>query len=236
MAVPFFAGVVLGIMLIMTSTRTNEEWLRDLKDAGAAQENAIADLQDILLRAVLYLFNRNLGDLNRLVRDDALKLAEDCAQEALMSVLDHLSDFRGDSKFTTWAYKFAVNIGLTAARHARWKDVSLDQLSFAEEGGSSEWVMEDRSSASAPDQSAMQGEVRKVIREVIERDLTDKQRQVLFLMVFNEVPMDEVVLQMDANRNAIYKMLHDARRKLKSGLQSRGFEVGETLALFSAQR
>ena len=71
---------------------------------------------------------------------------------------------------------------------------------------------------------------------LIERDLTEKQRRVLFMMVFNDVPMDEVVQHLGANRNAIYKMLHDARRKLKNGLQSRGFEVGETLALFGAPR
>ncbi len=79
----------------------------------------------------------------------------------------------------------------------------------------------------------MQSEIREIIREVIERDLTDKQRHVLIMMVFNEVPMDEVVRRLGTNRNAIYKMLHDARRKLKSSLQARGFEVGEMLALFS---
>ncbi|HJR82053.1 MAG TPA: sigma-70 family RNA polymerase sigma factor [Anaerolineales bacterium] len=219
----------------MTQTRTNEEWLHDLSESGAAQENAIADLQDILLRAVLYLFNRNLGDLTAMARDDILQLAEDCAQEALIAIMNHLSDFRGDSKFTTWAYKFAINIGLMAARRVRWKDVSLDQLSSAEDGMVSEWIMQDKSSGVAPDQAAMQSEVRQVIREVMERDLTDKQRRVLLLMVFHEVPMDEVVRQLDTNRNAVYKMLHDARRKLKSGLQSRGFEVGETLTLFGSQ-
>jgi len=225
----------MGIIFSMTSTRSNDEWLYDLNASGAAQENALADLQGILLRAVLYLFNRNMGELSALARDDILHLAEDCAQEAVIAVLNHLSDFRGDSKFTTWAYKFGINIGLMAARRVRWKDVSLDQLSFAENGTFSEWIMQDKSSAVAPDQSAMQGEVRQVIREVIERDLTDRQRRVLLLMVFNEVPMDEVVRQLDTNRNAVYKMLHDARRKLKSGLQSRGFEVGETLTLFSSQ-
>ncbi len=220
----------------MTSTRTNEEWLHDLRESGVTQENAIAELQSILLRAVLYVFNRNVGDLGGLAREDTLQLAEDCAQEALVAVLNHLSDFRGDSKFTTWAYKFAINIALMAARRARWRDVSLDQLVPARDGAFSEWIVQDKSSAVAPDQSAMQGEVRHVIQEVFERDLTDKQRRVLLLIVFNEVPIDEVVRLLDTNRNAIYKLLHDARRKLKSGLQSRGFEVGETLALFSSQR
>ena len=81
----------------------------------------------------------------------------------------------------------------------------------------------------------MRVEVQGIIQDVIEHDLTEKQRRVLSLMVFNEVPMDEVVRHLGANRNAIYKMLHDARRKLKSGLQSHGIEVGETLTLFEAR-
>ena len=226
----------MSIVFSMTHTRSNEEWLHDLKETGEAQEQAIADLQNLLLRAALYLFNRNAGDLAGLANDEISKLAEDCAQEALIAILNHLSDFRGDSKFTTWAYKFAVNIGLRASRHARWKDVSLDQLSSDEEGAFSEWVLRDKSSALAPDVSALQGEIRQVIWDVIKQDLTDKQRHILLLMVFHEVPMDEVVQQLGTNRNAIYKSLHDARRKLKGGLQARGFEVDEMLSLFTAQQ
>jgi len=222
-------------MLPMSNARTNEQWLDDLRAGGTAQEAAIVDVRNLLLRAVLYFFSRNLGDFGGLGREEILQRAEDCAQDALVAVMNHLSDFRGDSKFSTWAYKFAVNIALMTARRERWKDVSLDQLSYSDNDTPAEWMMWDKSPGLAPDQSAMQGEVGKIIREVIERDLTDKQRSVLMMMVFNEVPMDEVVRRLDMNRNAIYKMLHDARRKLKSGLQARGFEIGETLALFSAQ-
>ena len=220
----------------MISTRTNEEWLHDLKDGSKSQEYAIADLQGILLRAVLFFFHRNIGNFNGRARDDILKLAEDCAQEALIAVLNHLSDFRGASKFTTWAYKFAINHALIAVRHAHWKDVSLDQLFIEKESRFSHWMMQDESSLSAPDQAVMQTEVRQVIQQVFDHDLTDKQRRVLILMVFHEVPMDVVVRQLDTNRNAIYKLLHDARHKIKSGLQARGFEVDELLALFSSQR
>lgn len=223
-------------MLLMSSTRTNEEWLHDLRASGAVQEAAIADLRNILLRAVLFLFSRNLGDFGGLARNEILQIAEDCAQEALIAVMNHLSDFRGDSKFTTWVYKFAVNIALMTARRERWKGVSLDQLSFSDDGALLEWVMRDKSPGLAPDQSAMQDEVREIIQEAIERDLTDKQRRVLLMLVFNEVPLDEVARRLGTNRNAIYKTLHDARRKLKSGLQERGFEVGELLTLFSAPR
>ena len=222
-------------MLLMSNTRTNEEWLHDLRASGAVQEAATTDLRNLLLRAVLYLFSRNLGDFGGLARDEILQRAEDCTQDALIAVMNHLSDFRGDSKFTTWAYKFAVNIALMTARRERWKGVSLDQLSSSDDNGPFEWMLQDKSSEVAPDQSALQGEVGEIIREVIERDLTEKQRQILIMMVFNEVPMDVVVQRLGTNRNAIYKMLHDARRKLRSGLQARGFEVGEALALFSAQ-
>jgi RNA polymerase sigma-70 factor (ECF subfamily) len=220
----------------MSKTRTNEEWLNDLNASGEAQEAAIVDLRDLLLRATLYFFSRNLSDFRGMNRDEVLQRAEDGAQEALIAVMNHLSDFRGDSKFTTWAYKFAINIALMTSRRERWKDVSLDQFSQAEEGAPPTWMMRDDSMSSAPDQSALQSEVGDILREVIEQDLTDKQRQILIMMVFHEVPMDEVVRRFGTNRNAIYKMLHDARRKLKSNLQARGFEVGEMLALFGAPR
>ena len=83
----------------MSKTRTNEEWLNDLNASGEAQEAAIVDLRDLLLRATLYFFSRNLSDFQGRNRDEILQRAEDCAQEALISVLRHLPDFRGDSKF-----------------------------------------------------------------------------------------------------------------------------------------
>ena len=219
----------------MPNARTNDEWLQDLNANGELQEAAIADLRNLLLRAALYFFSRNLGDFTGLNHDEILQRAEDCAQDALIALMNHLQDFRGDSKFTTWAYKFAINIALMTARRERWKGVSLDELSFSDDGTLFEWVMQDKSPGLVPDRSAMQDEVREIIQEVIERDLTNKQRRVLLMVVFNDVPMDEVVRRLNTNRNAIYKMLHDARRKLKSGLQARGFEVGEMLALFSAR-
>jgi len=218
----------------MVGTRTNQEWSHDLNATGALQEAAIADLRDLLLRAALYFFSRNLGDLAGLSRDEILQRAEDCAQDALIAVVQHLSEFRGDSKFSTWAYKFAINIALMSARRERWKGISLDELSEAGEEEFSEWVRVGKSGDVSPEQSAMQEELRGVIQEMIEHDLTDKQRQVIMLMVFKEVPMDEVVRHLGTNRNSVYKLLHDARWKLKSGLQERGFEVGETINLFSA--
>src|SRR5574342_1300724 len=116
----------------MSKPRTNQEWLRDLNASGPLQEAAVADLRDLLLRAALYFFSRNLGDFRGLNRDEITQRAEDCAQAALIAVLNHLSDFRGDSKFSTWAYKFAINISLMTARRERWRNISLDQLPFAD--------------------------------------------------------------------------------------------------------
>ena len=220
----------------MSENRSNQEWLDDLNSSGPPQAAAIADLRDLLLRAALYFFSRNLNDFGGSGRDEILQKAEDCAQEALIAVMDNLPGFRGDSKFSTWAYKFAINKALMAARHERSKPVSLDELDSASESNLSEWMLEDRSEGAAPEQSSLQAEIRRVMLEVIRQELTEKQRRVLFLMVFNDIPMDEVVLHFGINRNAVYKMLHDARRKLKNALLARGFEVGETLALFGSSR
>ncbi len=220
----------------MSTTRTNQEWLDDLSASGSVQEAAIADLRDLLLRAALYFFSRNVGDFRALNRDEVLQRAEDCAQDALIAVLKHLSDFRGDSKFTTWAYKFSINIAMMASRRERWKGVSLDELASSGESDFLEWTVQEDSATVVPEQTALQSEVQRVIQDVIHRDLTEKQRRVLFMMVFNEVPLDEVVRHLGTNRNAVYKLLHDARRKIKSSLQARGFDVGETLSLFGASR
>jgi RNA polymerase sigma-70 factor (ECF subfamily) len=168
-------------------------------------------------------------------RDQILQIAEDCAQDALIAVMNHLADFRGESKFTTWAYRFAINNALVTARREYWKGKSIEDLSSLDHKNLFQW-MGDGSAGVTPDQSALQDEIGRIFQEVIERDLTERQRQVLIMMVFDEVPMDEVVQQLGTNRNAIYKMLHDARRKLKTRLQARGFEVDELMALFRAPR
>lgn len=211
-------------------TRTNEEWLRALGTRGAEQAAAIAELRALLLRAAKYSFKRTHYALSRLDRAEILQLAEDSAQDALLAVLKHLDEFRGESKFTTWAYKFAVNFALTRARKETWRRVSLDEL--LEESELPELPFADESGAMDPVRAAWQAEVWGVVREVIEGELTDRQRQVLRLMVFDDVPMDEVAEYFKTNRNALYKLLHDARRRLKARLEARGLAVTEVIDLF----
>ena len=212
--------------------RTNEEWLRELSAAGEAQADAIADLRAYLLRAALYSLAQARSTLAHLSPAEIEQMAEDCAQDALLAILQHLHEFRGDSKFTTWTYRFAVNVALVSARRESRKSVSLDQLLE-----DSEWPalpIQSGLIAINPDRAALQAEIWRVMREVLDQDLTERQRQVLKAMVFDEIPIDEIARHFGSNRNAIYKLLHDARRSLKARLEARGFPVREILDLFGA--
>ncbi len=213
------------------STRSNQEWLQALQARGEEQAAAITDLRALLLRAALYSFRRTHYDLSRLDKAELVQLAEDSAQDALLTVLNHLHEFRGESKFTTWAYKFAVNIALARARKETWKHVSLEGL--FEEAGLGESPFSADGHAVDPDRAAWQSEVWSIVREVFDTELTERQRQVLKVMVFDDAPMDEVAEYLNTNRNAVYKLLHDARRKLKVRLEARGLAVTEIMDLFA---
>lgn len=216
----------------MYAHRSNQEWLQDLGSSGESQSAAIDELRNALLRAALYTLERQLGD-PQFSQLEIQQLAEDCTQEALISILKHLPEFRGESKFLTWAYKFAVNIGLTTARREQWKGMSLDDLDGFPVY--SHRPMEENLTPSDPELTMMRGEMWNVLRATIQDELTEKQKLVLKWMVFDEVPMDVVVQQMDTNRNAVYKLLHDARAKLKQGLLAKGIVVSETMDLFGTQ-
>ena len=111
--------------------RTNEEWLRELSAASESQADAIADLRAYLLRAALYSLTQSQSALAQLGPAAIGQMAEDCAQDALLAILQHLPEFRGDSKFTTWAYRFAVNVALVAAG-ARWAASVAEAIAASE--------------------------------------------------------------------------------------------------------
>lgn len=219
---------------VILSVRTNEQWLNDLRSSSPEQAEALEELRTLLLRGSLYTFSRSLGPGSAWNGEEVLRLAEDCAQEALIAILSHLSDFRGDSKFTTWAYKFAVNYALSTARRERWKGISLDELSPLNDDF--DWISSAALPGNSPAQSILQGEVWMEIRRILKTELTDRQRQVIKWMVFDEVPMDVVVERLGSNRNAVYKLLHDARQKVKQQLEARGFSTAEVIELFGSQR
>ena len=211
-------------------TRTNEEWLRALKSDGDRQMAALSDLRAYLLRAARYTLQRKRSTVRQLASTDIEQLAEDCAQEAVPAVLSQLDAFRGDSRFTTWAYKFAVNAALSAARRERWGQLPLAELLGPD-------VVERIGMASAapadPQRRALQEELLAAVREGIEMHLTPRQRQALTAIVFDEIPLDELARHWTSNRNALYKLLHDARRKLKAHLRARGFDSREVADAFT---
>lgn len=210
--------------------RSNPEWLGQLRaDGTPEQAEAIEDLRQYLLRAVLYFFSQNPGDLRSLARPELEQVAQDLAQDALLTILKNLDDFRGESKFTTWAYRFAINMSLVEARRQRWKNLSLDKI--LENSELPDFQFQDKESPD-PDRRAQQQEIWETVREVIQNELTERQRKILTAVVFDDVPVDIVTQEFKMNRNAVYKMVHDARTKLKRRLQERGFDVGEILTLF----
>ncbi|GIL16050.1 MAG: DNA-directed RNA polymerase sigma-70 factor [Chloroflexota bacterium] len=212
--------------------RSNPEWLSELRaDGTPEQAAAIEDLRQYLLRAVLYFFSVNPGDLRGLARPEIEQIAQDLAQDALLTILKNLDDFRGESKFTTWAYRFAINMSLVEARRQRWKNISLDRI--LENSEMPDFQFQDKDSPD-PDRAAQQQEIWNQVREVIETELTARQRAILTAVVFDDVPVDLITREFKMNRNAVYKMVHDARVKLKKRLEERGFAVDEILNLFGS--
>jgi RNA polymerase sigma-70 factor (ECF subfamily) len=214
--------------------RTNSEWLRELRATDDEQAAALGELRAYLVRAARYALYRSRGGPASSSASAVDQLAEDCAQEALMAILQHLEEFRGDSRFTTWAYKFAINVALAAGRRETWKHVSLDAL--LDEAARPTWLTEPESPMGNPEQAARRAEAWAVVRQVTDEELTERQRQALKALVFDEVPLDELVRHWGSTRNAVYKLLHDARRRLKTRLEARGFAPRDILELFSGPR
>jgi RNA polymerase sigma-70 factor (ECF subfamily) len=219
---------------VETRHRSNAEWIVALNGNGEEQAAALTDLRGYLLRASLFTLQRALRYVGHLESSTLGQMAEDCVQEALTAIVQRLDDFRGESKFTTWAYAFAVNIALTAARRERCAPVVLDGI--LDGGAPSPERAGDERSAPDPERRALQGEMIAAIRDGIQQHLTPKQQAALRALVFEEVPLDEVVRHWGSNRNAVYKLVHDARRKLKMHLASRGFDVKEIFDLFAVSR
>jgi RNA polymerase sigma-70 factor (ECF subfamily) len=214
--------------------RTNADWLEALRRPDAPDPEALAALRAHLERSALFAIRRRLSSAHGVASDEIDSLAEDSAQEALLLALDNLGSFRGEARFVTWAAAIAVGVAMSALRRRLWRDLSLEHMPDG-------WH-EPASSAAAssgwehPDLAAQRTEIWSVIKEVVQRDLTDRQRQVLNLVVINGVDADEVAERLGVSSGALYKLTHDARRKLKAGLLARGFSTHEILQAFSAER
>lgn len=195
----------------MTS-RTNENWLADLRGAGASHEEALSDLRAIIQKGLPYALSRWLSP------DDPLfqPLVEEVAQDTLLRVLDQLDTFEGRSLFTTWVHKIAIRIALTELRRKRWRDASLDELTENEDMPPPPGLLADPQAS--PETSAERKDMIVRVRRILEEELTPKQREALVLLGVQDIPMEEAARRMKTNRNALYKLLHDARLRLKKRL------------------
>ncbi len=211
--------------------RSNERWLADLSDAGPVQAEAVAHLRDYLLRAILVYLTRQRSDLARLDFEELRALAEDWAQAAVIQVLDKRDTFRGTSKFTTWAYRVAINLAATDLRRKSWSHASLEQL-IEERSAALSLALEH--TAATPEQEATRDQIWSTVQSVIDQDLTDRQRAALTLAIVDGAPIDVVAQSLGTNRNNVYKIVHDARKKLRKSLESRGWSADDVLAAFGS--
>jgi len=206
---------------------TNEQWINDLQAEGVERESALADLRQIILTGLPYALNKWIP-----TNDPRFaSLAEEVAQDTLLRVLDRLGTFEGRSQFTTWVHKIAVRIALTELRRKRWENVSLDELVEGEETPPMEALMMDHQ-ASTPEELVEGADLMQRLQRIIAEELTDKQRQAMMAIAIKDMPLEEVARRMGTNRNALYKLMHDTRLRLKRRLAQEGLTPEDVLAVF----
>jgi RNA polymerase sigma-70 factor (ECF subfamily) len=209
--------------------RSNEQWVAELSSTGQAQETALADLRAIIMNGLPYALNKYLSPSDPQFQS----LVEETAQDTLLRVLDRLDTFEGRSKFTTWVHTIAVRIALTELRRMRWRDVSLDRLLNDEERLPPPRLMADP--ATGPEDSVEGSDMLAQIRQIIQEELTEKQRTAMIAIGVKGMPIAEVARRMGTNRNALYKLMHDARLRLKRRLARQGLTPEEVLAVFEQE-
>jgi RNA polymerase sigma-70 factor (ECF subfamily) len=212
--------------VVKQQARTNDQWLQDLGEPGPQQDKALADLRTILVRGLGYA----LAKYAKVSESDL----EDFAQDALLKVLAGLDSFRGQSRFTTWAQKIAVHTAFTELRRRRWRDVSLEAVTGPPDEDATTYlpqVLVDPSTST--EQQTIQNEVLDTMRRVIAQELTDKQRQAMVAVRFYGMPIAEVARRLDTNPNALYKLLFDARKRLKQRMLDSGLSPEDILGAFS---
>lgn len=211
--------------------RSIEAWLNELQEGHPQQAVAIEDLRRYLKRGVLaYLYSRS--DLGHLADQELQQMSEDFTQEALLKIQSNLDKFQGKSKFTTWASKIAANHTISELRRAKWRDLSLDAIT--ESGSSLQEILEvPTAQRNNPDMESERRQVWEAIEYVINNELTDRQRQALVGVRVENIPIAEVARLLDTNANNIYKLLHDARLKLKRKLEVLDLEPDYILKLYN---
>jgi RNA polymerase sigma-70 factor, ECF subfamily len=210
----------------MIDVHDNESWLRDLRAGGAEREAALVDLRALLMRALPKGIARWLSPEN----PEFESFIEDTAQETLLRVLKGLDTFEGRSQFTTWVYKISVRVALNELRRRRWRDVSLEGLMEDEADHSASHRF--ASSEPGPESVVERADILQRVQQIAAEELTERQRAAMYAINMQGVPLGEVARRMGTNRNALYKLLHDARLRLKVRLEREGLPPKELLEMF----
>ncbi|HEU5391601.1 MAG TPA: sigma-70 family RNA polymerase sigma factor [Streptosporangiaceae bacterium] len=194
------------------------EWLRLLADTGPPREAALARLHEMLVRIARGEVGRRAPRL-RLAGPELDDLAYQAAADALIAITGKLGQFRGESRFTTWAYKFVVfEVSAKIGRHFwRHPEVPLE---------AEDWNRLPARFGFAPAQEAEWRDLLAALRRAVDEELTARQRRIFVAIVLNGVPLDALVIELASSRNAIYKTLFDARRKLRAALAANGYIGG----------
>lgn len=202
-----------------TSYDTNEKWVEAL--SPPVDEHAVEVLRKKLIQGLK-------PTLHKYVDRELNQFVEDIAQDALLKVLDNIDSFRGESKLLTWAMKIAVREGLTELRLKRYDDISIEDLKPDNESREV-FSLSVASDNTAPDQSLYESQLIDKVMQIINEELTDKQKQVINALMIQGLPVPVVVKQLDTNRNALYKLVYDARLKIKNKMELEGIDPGKML-------
>jgi RNA polymerase sigma-70 factor (ECF subfamily) len=196
----------------------SQRWLDRLSPQSPERDAAIAALHAHLLKAARYEIARRRTAFPHLRGSDCDDLAQQAADDALIAVLNKLDDFRGDSRFTTWAYKFALLEAGVKIRRRAWqgREIQLEPESWSllAQGGAS------------PQADLETAELLEGLREAIKTKLSAHQREVLVAVTLNDIPIDVLAERLNTTRGALYKTIHDARQKLRAALTASGLSVG----------
>ncbi|HEV7752020.1 MAG TPA: sigma-70 family RNA polymerase sigma factor [Baekduia sp.] len=200
-----------------TPLASGDDLLAGLRAEGPRHEHAIRELHALLLRATRFEIGRRAGALTHIRGEDVADLALQAADDAFVAVMGKLDEFRGDSRFSTWAYKFALYEAAVRVRRRAWqhREVVMDPDSWLTVGDP----------GAGPAARVGQTELLDAIRQLIATDLTPHQRDVLVALTIQDIPIDVLAERLDSTRGALYKTLHDARRRLRRHLVAAGHDL-----------
>ncbi|MFO7800182.1 RNA polymerase sigma factor [Rhodohalobacter sp.] len=203
-------------------SRSNEDWVEQLTPPPS--EESISHLRIILVRGLK-------PALYKYVDRELDQFVEDTVQDALLKILDKVDTFRGESKFTTWAMKIAVREGLSELRRAKYKDISLNDLVANDDESGRDEInqMSFTDDQPGPDRATHEQMILQRVQKMIDEELTDKQKTAMNALMMHGIPIEVVADQMGTNRNALYKLVHDARLKMKDRLMAEGIDPDEML-------